>query len=90
MFPIHEYWLDMGHMEEFDQAKRDADFHDRRQTIVGCYTCKEVVNVFKKKFMIWRQTGAWTIEAALGSKYIDRVIVSTDDEKLQNFKRFWG
>lgn len=25
MFPVHEYWLDIGQMEEFDQAKRDSD-----------------------------------------------------------------
>jgi NDP-sugar pyrophosphorylase family protein len=24
-FPIHEYWLDIGQMEEFERANRDAD-----------------------------------------------------------------
>ena len=33
---------------------------------------------------------AWTIEAALGSKYIDRVVVSTDDEKIANISRKYG
>ena len=25
MFPVHEYWLDIGQMEQFDQAQRDSD-----------------------------------------------------------------
>lgn len=33
---------------------------------------------------------AWTIEAALGSKYIDRVIVSTDDEKIAEVSKYYG
>ena len=33
---------------------------------------------------------AWTIEAALDSKYIDRVIVSTDDEKIANISQKYG
>ena len=27
---------------------------------------------------------AWTIEAALNSKYIDRIVVSTDDQEIAN------
>ena len=33
---------------------------------------------------------AWTIEAALGSKYIDRVIVSTDDEEIAEISKISG
>ncbi|MBC8555357.1 MAG: acylneuraminate cytidylyltransferase family protein, partial [Candidatus Brocadiales bacterium] len=33
---------------------------------------------------------AWSIEAALGSKYIDRVIVSTDDEEIAGISRKYG
>jgi len=25
MFPVHEYWLDIGQMKQFDQAHRDID-----------------------------------------------------------------
>lgn len=32
----------------------------------------------------------WTIEAALGSKYIDRVIVSTDDEEIAEVSKDFG
>ena len=33
---------------------------------------------------------AWTIEAALKSKYIDRVIVSTDDDEIANISKKYG
>ena len=33
---------------------------------------------------------AWTIEAALGSKYIDRVVVSTDDQEIANIAKKYG
>jgi CMP-N,N'-diacetyllegionaminic acid synthase len=33
---------------------------------------------------------AWTIEAALGSKYIDRVIVSTDDKEIATISKKYG
>jgi len=33
---------------------------------------------------------AWTIEAALNSSYIDRVIVSTDDEEIMSISRNYG
>lgn len=33
---------------------------------------------------------AWSIEAALGSKYIDRAIVSTDDEEIVKISRKYG
>jgi len=33
---------------------------------------------------------AWSIEAALSSKYIDRVIVSTDDEEIAGISRKYG
>jgi len=33
---------------------------------------------------------AWTIEQALVSKYLDRVVVSTDDEKVANISKKYG
>lgn len=33
---------------------------------------------------------AWTIEAGLASRYIDRLIVSTDDEEIARVARTWG
>jgi CMP-N,N'-diacetyllegionaminic acid synthase len=33
---------------------------------------------------------AWSIETALGSKYIDRVIVSTDDKEIAEISREYG
>lgn len=33
---------------------------------------------------------AWTIEAALGSSYIDRVVVSTEDEEIAKIAREYG
>ncbi|RNB53840.1 acylneuraminate cytidylyltransferase family protein [Brevibacillus gelatini] len=33
---------------------------------------------------------AWTIEEAIKSKYIDRLIVSTDDEEIADVARQWG
>ena len=33
---------------------------------------------------------AYTIEAALGSKYISRLIVSTDDEEIAEISHKWG
>jgi len=33
---------------------------------------------------------AWTIEHALGSKYLDRVIVSTDSKKIANISKKYG
>ena len=33
---------------------------------------------------------AWTIETALGSKYIDRVIVSTDDQEIADISKKFG
>ena len=33
---------------------------------------------------------AWTIEAALGSKYIDRVVVSTDDGEIADISKQFG
>jgi CMP-N,N'-diacetyllegionaminic acid synthase len=33
---------------------------------------------------------AWTIEQALGSKYIDRVIVSTEDEEIASISKKYG
>jgi len=33
---------------------------------------------------------AWTIEAALNSKYIDRVIVSTDDDEIASISKQYG
>jgi CMP-N,N'-diacetyllegionaminic acid synthase len=33
---------------------------------------------------------AWTIEAALGSKYIDHVVVSTEDKKIASISKEYG
>ena len=33
---------------------------------------------------------AWSIEAALNSKVVDRLIVSTDDKEISNVANFWG
>jgi len=33
---------------------------------------------------------AWTIEAALNSKYVDRVVVSTDDEEISYISKKYG
>ena len=33
---------------------------------------------------------AWTIEAALNSKYIDRVVVSTDDQEIADVSKKYG
>ena len=33
---------------------------------------------------------AWTIEHALGSKYLDRIIVSTDSKKIANISKKYG
>ena len=33
---------------------------------------------------------AWTIEAALNSKYIDRIVVSTDDQEIANISIKYG
>ena len=33
---------------------------------------------------------AWSIEAGLSSKYVDRVIVSTDDQEIANISKQWG
>jgi CMP-N-acetylneuraminic acid synthetase len=33
---------------------------------------------------------AWTIEAALASKYIDRVVVSTDSDKIAHISKIYG
>ena len=33
---------------------------------------------------------AWTIEAAKASKFLDRVLVSTDDEEIAKTSREWG
>lgn len=33
---------------------------------------------------------AWTIKAALKSKYLDRVIVSTEDEEIASISKRWG
>ena len=33
---------------------------------------------------------AWTIEAALGSSVLDRVVVSTDDEEIARVSKEWG
>lgn len=33
---------------------------------------------------------SWTIKSALNSKYIDKVIVSTDDSYIANISRFYG
>ena len=33
---------------------------------------------------------AWTIEQALASEYLDRVVVSTDDEKIAEISRKYG
>ena len=33
---------------------------------------------------------AWSIEAALNSKVVDRLIVSTDDKEISNVAKLWG
>ncbi len=33
---------------------------------------------------------AWTIEAGLNSSYVDRLIVSTDDQEIANISKEWG
>jgi len=33
---------------------------------------------------------AWTIEQALASKYLDRVVVSTDDEEIAEVSKKYG
>ncbi len=42
------------------------------------------------KLLAGRPLIAWTIEAALQSKALSRVIVSTDDEKIAEVARQWG
>lgn len=45
---------------------------------------KNILNVAGKPLIVW------TIEAALASRYVDRVIVSTDDEEVAAVARQWG
>jgi CMP-N,N'-diacetyllegionaminic acid synthase len=45
---------------------------------------KNILEVAGKPLM------AWTIESALFSRYVDRVIVSTDDEEIAIIARQWG
>ena len=33
---------------------------------------------------------AWSIEAGLNSRYVDRVIVSTDDQEIADISKVWG
>ena len=40
--------------------------------------------------MLGKPLIAWSIEAALNSKVIDRVIVSTDDKEISNVAKNWG
>jgi N-acylneuraminate cytidylyltransferase len=40
--------------------------------------------------MLGRPLIAWSIEHALSSKYIKRVVVSTDDEEIAAVARYWG
>jgi len=40
--------------------------------------------------MLGKPLIAWTIDAALGAKYLDRVIVSTDDEEIARISRSLG
>ena len=45
---------------------------------------KNVLNLAGKPLI------AWSIEAGLRSKYVDRVIVSTDDEEIAEMSRYYG
>jgi CMP-N,N'-diacetyllegionaminic acid synthase len=45
---------------------------------------KNILNLVKKPLI------AWTIEAALDSKYIDRIIVSTDSQEIANISKKYG
>jgi len=45
---------------------------------------KNVLNLSGKPLI------SWTIEAALGSKYIDRVVVSTDDDEIASISKKHG
>jgi CMP-N-acetylneuraminic acid synthetase len=45
---------------------------------------KNIIELYGKPLI------AWTIEAALGSKYIDRVIVSTDNQEIANIAKKYG
>lgn len=45
---------------------------------------KNVLNVGGKPLI------AWTIEAAMNSGYLDRIIVSTDDDEIAEVAREWG
>lgn len=45
---------------------------------------KNVLNLSGKPLI------AWTIEAALGSRYLDRVILSSDDEEIMDVAAEWG
>jgi len=42
------------------------------------------------KLLAGKELIAWTIEAALGSKYINRVIVSTDDKEIARVSKKYG
>jgi len=42
------------------------------------------------KFLLGKPLIAWTIEQALASKYLDRVIVSTDDKEIAKIARNYG
>lgn len=46
---------------------------------------KKNIYKFNNKPLIY-----WTIKSAINSKYIDRVIVSTDDKYISNLSKFYG
>ena len=96
MFSLVESWVDIGHHEDFKNAKLDFEIYPSEKFFKYLAFIpargdskrlpgKNIINFMGKPLI------AWTIEAALKSNFIgDEVVVSTDNRKIANISKTYG
>ena len=105
VFPIREYWLDIGRIDDFNKANDDyvrefRDFDERKATaMIGGATVLALIparggskGVPGKNI---RPVGgkpliAWTIEAAKASRYVDRTCCPVTTRRIIDVAKSFG
>ena len=90
VYPVHEYWLDIGKPESLEKAHMNGRNTYILHELYSINSCKrwikrysqKNIKPFNSKPLIY-----WSIKIALESNKVDRVIVSTEDEEIADIAR---
>ena len=95
VYPIYKGWFDIGQWEEYKRPLKNCKAQKayKKMKVLGIIPARGGSKGMPKKNirpLLNKPLIAWTIEQALKSKYIDRVVVSTDDPAIARLAKKHG